>query len=263
MTLFLAIGGVLLFLIVLAWWRGRTPAGASGAAPDDDDDGGFGALLETVVLLANNKWDACEIDGLREPWSRFTSKPTQGLGVVPAGRHRVVTETPAGPARLDFVLYPGEVFVRELDVERGTWKLLDEASERAARERARGGMRGPLAESLLSYKTTLGMARLAQGSVRSPQRVVDDVLRGLEDLAKRARQGEDRAKLVAEAEALGEPLVGVPLTIAQLQAIVSPLGAQVKELAAADKRSEAESLARIGLAVLPGETSLLDRLGEL
>lgn len=263
MTLFLAIGGALLFLIVLAWWRGRTPAGESGTAPEVDDDGGFGALLETVVLLPGNRWDACEIDGLREPWSRFTSKPTQGLGLVPAGRHRVVTETPSGPARLDFVLYPGEIFARELDVERGTWKVLDEESERTARERARGGMRGPLAESLLSYKTTLGMARLAQGSVRSPQRVVDDVLRGLEDLVERARDGEERAKLLAEAEALGEPLVGVPLSVTQLRSIASPLGEKVKELAASDKKAEAESLARIGLAVLPGEASLLDRLGEL
>src|SRR5262249_42541262 len=155
--------------------------------------------------------------GLREKWSRFTSKSTQGLGVVPAGRHRVVTETTGGTARLDFVLYPGEVFVRELDAVGGTWKLLDEEREREARRRARGGMRGPMADSLLSYKTTLGMARLAQGAVRSPERVVADVLDGLERLARRVKDGDSRAALVREAEELGERLVGVPLTAAQLK----------------------------------------------
>jgi hypothetical protein len=77
------------------------------------------------VILEANAWDACTVDDVREPWSRYTTETVRGFCGVAPGRHRVRTTTPAGEATLDFVVYPGEVLAWKLDAERARWEPHD------------------------------------------------------------------------------------------------------------------------------------------
>ena len=39
-----------------------------------------------TLLLEANAWERCSVDGVREPWARYTTEPVRGFGGVPAGR---------------------------------------------------------------------------------------------------------------------------------------------------------------------------------
>ena len=217
---------------------------APAPRPDDETkakaaaDARFQELLATVVVLEDNAWDACAIDGVKEEWARFTSADVRGFAAVMGGRHRVVTTIDDRDAVLDFVVRPGDVLVRRLDRSAAKWIELDTASLARVKARALGGEKGELGDALVSYRSTMGIARTQRGgTVTSPDAVVARVRGALAALVeKAARADADLDALVAEATNLGMDLVGVPLTREQIDA-----------LAELGKRAP-----RIGEAVMPG-----------
>ena len=231
--------------------RKRLPARPSAGKGDERDeadeadetrakaaaDARFQDLLRTVIVLDDNAWAACTIDGVKEDWARFTSEPVRGFAAVMAGRHRVVTSIDGRDAVLDFVLRPGDVLVRKLDRAAGKWVALDAEELTRVTARAKGGEKGALGDALVSYRSTMGIARTQRGTVTSPDAVVLRVRDALGVLVERAAlPGANLDALVAEAATLGLDLLGVPLTREQIDA-----------LAELGKRAP-----RLGEAVLPG-----------
>jgi hypothetical protein len=247
------------FAAFVVWLRsgGAPPAGATSPRPADDDAGpatGLGRGGEGLVLLAGNAWDDCAIDGLREPWGRFTAAPTEGIASVPSGRHRVATRTDAGEAVLDFTLHAGDVLVRRLDAATARWERESPEAEARARARADGGALGAMRECLLSYKTAVGMARVAQGTVRAPDAALAQALAAAAPLYDRAARGD--AAAVVEARAVGETLVGVPLSEAQLAKVCDAALARAETARAKANAAGADAILDVALALLPGEPSL-------
>jgi hypothetical protein len=248
---------VVLFLVVLSLrWRRPSPAATEPEPvepPEDDhsDSGVFEALLGTVVLLDGNDWNACTIDGIEEDWRRFTPEPTRGLCALPAGRHRVSTRVGTSSAVLDFVIYPGEVLWWRLDRAQACWVPGNATELAEARRVAEGGARGALSEALISYRTTLGIARAMTGTLTAPDKAVDKAQRALETLLERAVQGEDNAPLLREAELAGLDLIGIPLTRSML-----------RRLGDAAQTKGGSTAMRIGLAMLPGDPRLLVLLAQ-
>jgi len=161
----------------------------------------FDALMRTVVVLDGNEWSACTVDGVKEDWARFTSEPTRGFEAVPAGRHRVVTEIDGRAATLDFVLFPGETLARKLDRDAAKWIDADAKAP---------------AESLVSYRSTMGIARAMSGKLASPEAAFEAARTALEKLVD-----ENDGDAIAEARAVGESLIGVALVAEQLDAFVA------------------------------------------
>lgn len=261
--------GAAAFVALVLWLR----RGGVGGGPRADrehandplnepEDEGFGRAADGVVVLRGNVWDDCEIDGLREPWSRFTAEPTEGLAGVPCGRHRVRTRTPNGEAVLDFTLHAGDVIVRRLDAQAARWTREEAEVETDVRARAEGGAKGAMAEALLSYKTAVGMARVAQGTVRAPDRAVEAALRELARQLDAAEAGHGAAA-ADEARKIGAALVGVPLTERQLATIWRSAADRAAAAATCGDVAKARALLRVGLAVLPEERNLAERLGRL
>jgi hypothetical protein len=203
-------------------------------------DARFQDLMRTVVLLEDNEWAACAIDGVTEEWARFTAADVRGFAAIPAGRHRVVTTVLGREAALDFVLLPGDVFVRRLDRAAAKWVPLEGDELARAKKRGEGGEKGDLGDALVSYRSTLGIARAQRGTIASPDAVVLRVTTALSALIESAesagREGAPLDALEAEASKLGMDLVGVPLTRDQIEALAK-LGARVP---------------RLGQAVMPG-----------
>ena len=267
--------GVVAALVLFLFWFWRTGRGREGPRPEatgstdeerthgppPEETEGFTAAMGTVVLLRDNEWDACVVDGIKEDWKRYGGPDVRGFAGVAAGRHQVVTTTAAGEVTLDFVLYPGEIYVRRLDADTKTWQLVDEAVEATDRDRARGGSMGKMADSLVSYRTTFGIARVMAGAqVKSPDAAVDLACVQLDELLKRALADQPADTLVKEAYEIGRALIGVPMTRAQLATIIGPIGKLAHERAAASEHKRGALLASLGLAVLPDEPYLLESL---
>ena len=205
-------------------------------------DARFQDLLRTVVVLEGNEWAACAIDGVTEEWARFTSSAVRGFAAVPGGRHRIVTTIDGRDAVLDFILRPGDVFVRRLDRASAAWVELDADALARTRARAAGGEKGELGDALVSYRSTMGIARAQRGTISSPDAVVARVSEELAALlvkAESAAGGGGLDALTADASKLGMELVGVPLTRDQIDALAK-LGAAVP---------------RLGEAVMPGASA--------
>ena len=204
-------------------------------------DARFQDLLRTVVVLEGNDWAACAIDGVTEEWARFTSSAVRGFAAVPGGRHRIVTTIDGRDAVLDFVLRPGDVFVRRLDRASAEWVEIDADALARTKERAAGGEKGELGDALVSYRSTMGIARAQRGTIASPDAVVARVSEKLAALLTKAESADPGGEreldaLTADASKLGMELVGVPLTRDQIDALAK-LGAPVP---------------RLGEAVMPG-----------
>ena len=251
-------------------WLYLTGARRDGAPPtspsrDSDLDAPEDVADATaIVLLPGNVWDACAFDGHQEEWARFTSRPVRGFGGVPSGRHRVITTCASGVATLDFVLYPGDVFARRLDPAAARWGPCADDADAAP---------GP-AESLVAHRTVLGIARAMRGdAVVDPDAAVRRTCAALEELFARVgaaeREGqEEKAEeageregtedaLLREATALGETLVGVPLTRRQLGVLTGTVVHAADHHEAASSSDRARTVARLGLAMLPGDRALL------
>jgi hypothetical protein len=236
--------------LLLPLLRRREPGAPAKAPPKVPDEperepkrlpkrsqaGAFDALVRTTVVLLDNDWSACTVDGHKEDWARYAQDAVRGFSSVPAGRHRVVTRVGDRDATLDFVVFAGEVLVRRLDRAKG-WVELDEDALAVEAARAEGGEKGALADALVSYRSTMGIARAMSGQLASPEVAVERATEALGALVDRAATSEVDA-LVDEARTVGETLVGVGLVGEQMDAFV--------ELARRDPTS------RIVDAALPG-----------
>ena len=261
-----------LALGALVFWFWRTGAGKEARMPvphpthadDGEESEDFTSKMGTVVLLVDNDWGACTVDGLKEDWKRHAAGDVRGFAGIGGGRHQAVTTTSAGEAMLDFVLYPGEVFVRRLDARSARWEPCDRDSEEDLRARAHGGSMGKMAGSLISYRTVFGIARvMAGGKVTAPDAAIDAACARLDGLLKRALADQPAETLVKEAYEIGCTLLGIPMTRAQLRAVTSPIGALVSAQGTASQFKRGALLASLGLAVLPEDPYLEEHLAMM
>jgi hypothetical protein len=221
------------------------------------------------VVLEGNIWDACSVDDVREPWSRFTTEPVRGFCGVSAGRHRIKTTTPAGEATIDFVVYPGEVFAWHLDPDRARWAPHDlEPDTRALLEGVPASSsdvsaagRAKLPGWLVHLRTTMHVvsSRGTALPAKAADDVVDRVKKRLAKLVGRAQAEsiDAHAELLTLARALGESLVGRGLTRKDMRALVAPARDAATRLAANGDTERAMRIVALGLAVLPGDPELM------
>ena len=221
------------------------------------------------VVLEANGWDACTVDDMREPWGRYTTEAVRGFCGVPPGRHRIRTTTSAGDATLDFVAYPGEVLAWRLDAERARWEPHDlEGETRAMLEGSPAssldfgsGTRPKLPGWLVHLRTTMGLARSRSG-VPAPAVESDSIDRIEKRLAKIVARAESEGEsgdegVLAEARALGEAIVGRPLTRKDMRALVASAREVAARLSSRGDTDRAMRVLALGLAVLPGDPELM------
>jgi hypothetical protein len=207
-------------LVVGALWlyvtgaRGEPAASSNDAGEQDPGDAPLdselerGAVETALVVLVDNRWDACAFDGYEETWRRFTAEDVRGFAGVPGGRHRVVTRCEGGEARLDFVVAPGQVIAARLDASTARWSVLADPPAR------------PPDSALVAHRMVLGVARAMRGdAIVAPEELVTRTVRELRGLVARKDAGADAQALLAQAERLGEALIGVPLSRAQLRTL--------------------------------------------
>jgi hypothetical protein len=253
-----------LFVVVRSRRRRKKPKAAREAS-------GF-------VVLEANVWEACAVDDLREPWGRYTTEPVRGFCGVPVGRHRVRTTTPTGDATLDFVVYPGEVLSWRLDAERARWEPHDlDPDTRSVLEGApvstmdlgaaagSSGFRPKLPGWLVHLRTTMGIGSARSGA--SLTRPSDD---GIDRLRKRLAKlvaaaesdsGDSDVDFLSEAKAIGETIVGRPLTRRDMRLLVASARDVATRLASHGDTDRAMRILGLGLAVLPGDPELMVTAG--
>ncbi|MBS2017357.1 MAG: hypothetical protein JST00_31020 [Deltaproteobacteria bacterium] len=227
------------------------------------------------VILEGNAWDACNVDDVREPWSRLATEPIRGFCGVPSGRHRVRTTTSAGEATLDFVIYPGEVLSWRLDPERARWEPHDlDAESRATLEAApasttdlASASRPKIPGWLVHLRTTIGMASqrgsgpLPRGSAGDD--AIERVRKRLAKLVARAEHEpmDNLGDLLVEARGLGEAIIGKHLTRRELRTLVGPAREAANRLSTRGDSERAMNVVGVGLAVLPGDPELMVAAG--
>jgi tetratricopeptide (TPR) repeat protein len=268
---YLALGIALAFFAAGAWlwWTGarREQKGTRAArreATTEDEGLDFATVAGTVVVLRDNFWDDCVFDGIKEDWRRFASRGVRGFYGVPPGRHQAITTVGAGAAVLDFVLYPGEIYVRRLDHETKLWAPDEAETAEKYRALARGGATGAMAGALVGYRVVLGLARATRGdAIVNPDDAYAASLASLERLLERARKDEPARVLLDEAYAAGRALIGAPLTLAQLKALTGAVGVAVSLEGMAGSFKRGALMASIGLAILPDDPYLLEQLATM
>ncbi|HVJ91567.1 MAG TPA: hypothetical protein VM580_17310 [Labilithrix sp.] len=232
------------------------------------------------VILEGNVWDACSVDDRREPWARYTTEPIRGFCGVPAGRHRIQTTTGAGEATLDFVIYPGEALSWRLDAERARWEPHElDGDTQSALDGAPVssvdvglGVRPKLPGWLVHLRTTVSSSRTGGARLRSDG-TIDGLVRatddGVERLGKRLGKlvavaesdGDSEVDALAEARAIGEAIVGRPLSRKELRALVNSVREAALRLASNGNTDRAMRVLALGLAVLPGDPELMVTVG--
>ena len=248
-----------LFVVIRSRRRRKKPKAAREAS-------GF-------VVLEGNLWDACTVDDLREPWSRFTTEPVRGFCGVPAGRHRIRTTTPTGEATLDFVVYPGEVLAWRLDVERARWEPHDldpdtrsllEGAPLSTNNLADGALRPKLPGWLVHLRTTMsiGNARSGADLTRAADDGIDRLKKRLAKLVALAESDHEGDKdLLAEARGIGEAIVGRPLARRELRSLVASARDSATKLTSQGDTARAMRVLGLGLAVLPSDPELMVTAG--
>ncbi len=215
------------------------------------------------VLLENNDWDSCEVDDVKEPWSRLATEAIRGFCGVSPGRHRIRTKN----ATLDFTVYPGEVLAWRLDADRARWEPYDlEGPVRASLEAAPpstmdlaalASARPKVPGYLVHLRTTIGMVRARGESLPKPDGdAVGRVTKRLAKLVARA-EAEGDEDLLLEAKALGETILGKALTRREMRALVAPARELADRFAAKGDIDRAMQIVGLGLAVLPGDPELM------
>ena len=243
-----------LFVVVRARRRTRKPRAAREAS--------------AFVVLEGNLWESCAVDDLREPWGRLTTEPVRGFCGVPAGRHRVRTTTPSGEATLDFVVYPGEVLAWRLDPERARWEPHDlDPDTRSMLEAApvssvdvSMAARPKLPGWLVHLRTTMkiGSSRSGATFTRAAEEGIDRLKKRLAKLVAIAdSDGDSDVDILGEARAIGEAIVGRPLSRKDLRALVVSVRDSATRLASNGDIDRAMRVLSLGLAVLPGDPELM------
>ncbi len=224
------------------------------------------------VILDGNLWDSCAVDDLREPWARYTTEPIRGFCGVPVGRHRIRTTTPNGDATLDFVVYPGEVLAWRLDGERARWEPQDlDPDTRSVLEAAPASsvdvnmsVRPKLPGWLVHLRTTMGIGsgRGAAALARPSEDGLDRLRKRFAKVVATAEADHDTSvDLLAEARAIGEAIVGRPLSRREMRALGAPARDAANRLAASGHTERAMRVLALGLAVLPGDPELMVTAG--
>lgn len=220
------------------------------------------------VILEANLWDSCSVDDLREPWGRFTTEPVRGFCGVPTGRHRVRTTTPSGEATLDFVVYPGEVLAWRLDPERARWEPYElDADTRSMLEAAPvssvdvGALARPkLPGWLVHLRTTMkiGSSRSGASLTRSSDDGIDRFKKRVAKLVAMTESDADTdVDVLGEARAIGEAIVGRPLSRKEMRSLVVSVRDAATRLASNGDTDRAMRVLSLGLAVLPGDPELM------
>jgi hypothetical protein len=225
------------------------------------------------VILEGNAWDACTVDDLREPWARYTTEPIRGFCGVPAGRHRVRTTTSAGEATLDFVAYPGEVLSWRLDSERARWEPHDldadtrgtlETAPMSSADASASALRPKTPGWLVHLRTTMGIGSVRSGAslTRAEGDGIDRLKKRLAKLVTSADSDSDSdVDHLAEARALGEALVGRPMSRREMRSLVASARDTATKLAESGHIDRAMRVLALGLAVLPGDPELMVTAG--
>lgn len=251
---------VLALTILVVMWRSRRRAAMRRPVREPS----------ATLVLEDNDWAACTVDDAQEPWARLATEPVRGFCGVPAGRHRVVTTTPAGEAILDLVVYPGEVLSFTLDPSRARWQPHDLDAEVRASLEIVAPSTVDLASAVRRPKTPgwLVHLRTALGSrlVAAPRSADESTVRIRKRFAKLVheleRGGPDEAEeALVVARALGESLVGRPLLRRDLRALGQPVRELATRLSAQGDSARAMRVLELGLALLPGDPDLMVVVG--
>jgi len=218
-------------------------------------------LQPGVVLLRDNDWDMCTFDGVSREW-RAAQGP-RGFSGVFAGRHQAVTRVKDKAAVLDFVLYPGEIFIRRLDYEKTRWVPDDPETEKNYRELAWGGAVGAMSSALVDYLSAVALSKGALPDAKASPEKTEQACRILRDLASRSSGEEPFEPRLKEAFEAGVGLVGLPLSTEQLSLLASTVDMLASARAMAGDYPAAGKIALLGLAVLPGDPHILELFANL
>jgi len=243
-----------LVVVVRARRRSRKPRAAREAS--------------AYVILEGNLWESCSVDDLREPWGRFTTEPVRGFCGVPVGRHRVRTTTPSGEATLDFVIYPGEVLAWRLDPDRARWEPHDlDPDTRSMLEAAPASsvdvgmvVRPKLPGWLVHLRTTMkiGSSRSGASLTRASDDGVDRLKKRVAKLVALVESDVDSdVDVLGEARAIGEAIVGRPLSRKEMRTLVVAVRDAATKHASNGDTERAMRVLSVGLAILPGDPDLM------
>lgn len=214
------------------------------------------------LLLRDNTWSDCAIDGMRGDFRRLTAQGTRGFCNVNAGRHHVVTTHDDEPIVLDLVLYPGETLVRRLDVDEREFVLDDAETEKKYLALAAGGGRGAMAGALVDYEKAILAAR-----GRAPELLPDEVARRVGGVfvtaAEQAALGGDQGVLMEQTYKAGLELIGHVMLFSHIQKLVGLFSMSASKHAMEGHYELAARITLLGLSILPGEPWLLDLLANL
>jgi len=220
------------------------------------------SLLGGVLVLRDNDWEDCAIDGMRGEWRRLTKQGTRGFFGMTAGRHHVATQASGQTVVLDLVLYPGETLIRRFDRDEARYTLDDPETEGRYFELARGGGLGSMASALVDYTKVCVAARGKPADMAS-----DDLVRRVGEVflqaAAKVAAGSAFEPLGQMAYRAGVELIGQAMLYSQIQRLVGLCSMTATQHAVKGNYKLAAEVTLLGLAVLPGEPWLLDLLANL
>jgi hypothetical protein len=220
------------------------------------------SMFGGCLILRDNDWGACSIDGIEGQWQRLTQQSPRGFSAVSAGRHQILTTIDGRPAPLDVTLYPGEILVRRLDSTAAKWVLDDRETEQQYMQLAQGGRNGAMASALVDYSKVRQQLTGAPPMPAQDEKV-QEVCATFLDLAKQLMSGAPYEKLAPAAYQAGAGLVGLALMGSDINKIAGIIGSTASRRAASTDFEGAARLCILGLSVLPGDPSLLDLLANL
>jgi hypothetical protein len=214
-----------------------------------------------TVVLCDNDWGACELDGVRLDRYELDAELEEGevsaqaIRGVCAGRHSITTRLGAKTAHLAFLMKPGQLLLRQLDRGSASFVACDAEME----EEARAALASKELAAI-SYYRAVARARLNARAVVGTWELFPRVGAEIAKLVGRVDAGEDAAALSASVQKIAQGLVGAPLV--DTQPLASLFGAAAWQRAAAGKLQEAWLVTNAGLVILPDEPSLLELLGK-
>ncbi|MDI3290628.1 hypothetical protein [Polyangium sp. 15x6] len=215
-----------------------------------------------VLVLRDNTWSDCAIDGMRGDFRRLTAQGTRGFCNVSSGRHHIVTNHEDEPIVLDLVLYPGETLVRRLDVDEREFVLDDLETEKKYLALAAGGSRGAMASALVDYERAIISAR-GRALELLPYELAKRIGTVFVTAAEQAVLGVDQGVLMEQTYKAGLELIGHVMTFPQIQQLVGLFAMFASKHATEGHYELAARITLLGLSILPGEPWLLDLLANL
>jgi hypothetical protein len=205
------------------------------------------------LVLLDNDWEQCVIDAVEmaEDILPGQMRPIwHGVDHICPGRHLVTTTVASGVAVLDTLVYPGELVAYRLDYGRAVWgRITGGEAEGLARSINGGKVR------FQDYFARVARPRIAAYAARRREEVLVSVGAAFVDLVGRLDAGESPATVAPDATTMGRALVGLPLE--SFGRIAEPVGAIAWARASAGRLDLARLVVQLGLAWLPGESSLL------